>query len=122
MTIEHPISPLLDATICEQLIMLERSSPGFLRRLVSGFLIRQSKAIADAEMHLQRHDHAAVRAIAHTLKGSASSLGATALAGLAGELEAAALLQDSKRCIALMEALRPSFDDVDQALRAWVGL
>lgn len=110
----------LDPTLCEQLAVLERSSPGILRRLVDSFLARQSRALVDAERHLQAGDLQALRLLAHSLKGSSASLGATALAACAGDIEHSAYTGDAAACQRLLADLPALFATAERALLAWV--
>lgn len=111
----------LNADLCGQLQMLEQSSPGFLQKLINGFIVRQSRAIADATLMVARADLEGLRTHAHSLKGSAASLGAYVLSGLAGELEHAARGGDLPRCRALMETIPSAFESTERALRQWLG-
>lgn len=112
-------APTLDPTICEQLTFLEQSSPGLLARLVNSFLSRYDRVIADAQTPEAADDLAGLRSMAHSLKGSSSSLGATALAALAGEIEQRALSGDAEACRRLLPQLPGVFHTAAQALRAW---
>lgn len=111
----------LNADICGQLQMLEKSSPGFLQKLINGFIIRQSRAIADATLMVTRADLEGLRTHAHTLKGSSASLGADVLSRLAGNLEQAARDGDLLKCQALMSTIPLVFDGTEKALRQWIG-
>ncbi|MCU0753777.1 MAG: Hpt domain-containing protein [Xanthomonadales bacterium] len=110
----------LNADICSQLQILEQSSPGFLQKLINGFIVRQSRSIADASLMVAHADLEKLRATAHTLKGSAASLGAYVLSQLAGDLEQAARDADLTQCRVLMEAIPSAFDSTERALRQWL--
>lgn len=110
----------LDPIIREQLSVLERSSPGILHRLVDSFIARQSRAVQEAGGLLQRDDLSGLRMLTHSLKGSAASLGAQALAACAGEIEHQAGLGDREACARLLRDLPAQFDAAALALRAWV--
>lgn len=113
-------TPSLDPMTCSQLAVLEGSSPGILRRLVESFIARQSRAVADADRMLQAGNTQGLRMMAHSLKGSAASLGASALALLAGRIEHAAGHDQLEVCEQLLRGLPDEFDAAVIALRAWV--
>lgn len=117
----HPATLVeLDRSICEQLEVLERSSPGILRRLVDSFLSRRAHILGEAERHLRTPDLQALRMVAHSLKGSSASLGATVLAARAGEIERGAIRGDIATCERLLADLPALYAGAECALRAWV--
>lgn len=113
-------TPPLDPMTCSQLAVLEGSSPGILRRLVESFIARQSRAVADSDQLLQAGNTEGLRMMAHSLKGTAASLGATTLALHAGRIEHAAGHGQHDVCEQLLRALPDEFDAAVLALRAWV--
>jgi CheY-like chemotaxis protein/HPt (histidine-containing phosphotransfer) domain-containing protein len=81
----------LDAEVLARITALQRDgSPDLLGRLVGLFLANAAQLLGDLEQGLAVGDGDRVRRAVHTLKSSSANLGATALARLAGELEAAA--------------------------------
>lgn len=66
-------------------------------------------------------DAPAVRAAAHSLKGSAGNMGAKALAALASQIEKTAVEGDMARCAALFGRLPALAADARQALQAYLA-
>jgi HPt (histidine-containing phosphotransfer) domain-containing protein len=63
----------------------------------------------------------AVRAAAHSLKGSAGNMGARGLAALAAQIEKAAVDGDLARCAALATGLPAVATQARQALQAYIA-
>lgn len=66
-------------------------------------------------------DAAAVRAAAHSLKGSAGNMGGRVLAGLAAAIEKAAMDGDLAQCQTLMPELRTAAGQTREALQAYMA-
>jgi HPt (histidine-containing phosphotransfer) domain-containing protein len=84
--------------------------------------------MADAPAHLRRigaahatHDLQVLAESAHALKGSASNVGATALASLASELEFQAKAGRLDADPGLQPRLERSWADTRAKLQAWLG-
>ncbi len=89
------------------LTMLHRiGGPSLVTRMINLFLDHAPRRLADLRAALARADAPALSAAAHTLKSSASQLGATDLADLCQRIEsadlagAAALLPDLEAALA----------------------
>lgn len=66
-------------------------------------------------------DAAAVRASAHSLKGSAGNMGGRLLASLAATMEKAAVDGDLDTCRNVLPSLREAADQTRQALNAYLA-
>lgn len=106
-------APRIDVEIVDRLQAIARSRPGFLLTLLESFAGNQRRFVAGLEQLISAADRERLRVGAHTLKGSAASLGATRLAMLAAELEALAPDADENRLVATATALR---DELEAAL------
>ncbi len=83
-------SPILDPKVLGELRALEEGgSPGLLAELIDLFLKQGAKQLGEMREALTSKDGAGLGRLAHTMKGSAGSLGAARLSGLCRELEAA---------------------------------
>jgi signal transduction histidine kinase/HPt (histidine-containing phosphotransfer) domain-containing protein len=122
--------PRIDTEMVRRLGEIERSRPGFLARLLVSFGHNQRRFVDAIDALVAANDRERLRVGAHTLKGSAASLGAARLAALAGDLEAiaaegdwAAITEAGERLRAELEpslaALNEAFsrlvDDLDGA-------
>jgi len=77
----------LDLQVFGKLVALESDEPGFLAELVREFqegVVRRLRAIAAA---IAAEDWKALAAAAHSLRGSCGTVGARAMASLAGRME-----------------------------------
>jgi HPt (histidine-containing phosphotransfer) domain-containing protein len=74
-------------------------------------------AVADA----MAQDGAAVRAAAHSLKGSAGNMGARVLSGLASSMEKAAVEVRMDDCRQMLPALQQAAAEANVALRAYIA-
>ena len=92
-------------------------SPDLLGRLVGLFLANAAQLLTDLEQGLAASDGERVRRAVHTLKSSSANLGATALACLAGELEAAARDGHLDEVAKRLDVLHFEMDGVIAALR-----
>lgn len=108
--------PVLDDAVLDELKdMLDDA----LSEIVVGFLGGLDAEVQAIEQALAPGG-AALRAAAHSLKGSAGNLGARRLAALASAVEKAALAGDAATCQALVPGLRAVADDSRQALTAYL--
>ncbi len=71
---------------------------------------------------LETHAYDAIKIAAHTLKGSASYVGAQAMVELCQKLEQAALSHEAQDCKYLLTELENSFSHTQKALGAEFGL
>lgn len=82
--------PPLDAHVIGELRALQDGgSPGLLAELIDLFLKQGEEKLAELRQALGSRNSAVLGRIAHTLKGSAGSLGAMHLSGLCRALETA---------------------------------
>ncbi len=79
----------------------------------------QLQALAKA---LEAKAYDTIKMTAHTLKGSASYVGAQAMVELCQKLEQAALHPDAQACKQLLTELENSFSPTQKALKAEFGL
>ncbi|WP_421988559.1 PAS domain-containing protein [Roseococcus sp.] len=97
-------------------------SPGRVRQLLEGFLRDFTGTTGRMRQSLQDGLAAEIAALAHTIRGSASYLDATAVCAVAGQLEAAATEGD----LAAVASLLPAFDlrlgELLEAVRASLPL
>jgi signal transduction histidine kinase/DNA-binding response OmpR family regulator len=86
---QPPTHGLPDAALFNEAALLERTATDaeFVREIVALFVQTTDKVLAQIAAALIVPDPAAVRALAHTLKGSAASVSADALAACAAALE-----------------------------------
>ena len=91
-----------------------------LAEIAGGFLEGLDGEV-DAIQQALAADAAAVRAAAHSLKGSAGNMGTRALAGLAASIEKSAMEGDLARCAGLSEGLPAVAAQARQALAAYIA-
>lgn len=84
-------------------------------KLLQKFADRQAAAVSEIRSALGAGDNAAAERAAHSLKGSASSLGATVLAERAAEAEAA--IKSGQNVDAALETLSESLRAVVSAIQ-----
>ncbi len=113
-----PISPSgLDAS--HPLRILEtQAGPRVFVEVVDVFLQTVPARLADMRDALRRKDAAALRALAHTLKGSTAQLGATGMADLCVQIHGAVRAGNLAGLLELVEALERDFASVREALAA----
>lgn len=110
-------TPLLDEAALNDLRdMLEDA----LTEIVDSFLDGLDAEVSAIELALGQGE-AAVRAAAHSLKGSAGNLGARHLAAQASAIEKAAMAGDLAFCQGALPALRALADDTRTALRTYMA-
>jgi len=90
-----------------------------LRELADFFLDDQQPLVDTLTAALERADPAAVEGAAHSLKGMAANLGATAAARAAGELEAMGRARDLSTAAGKQQALLAEIDRLVGALRSY---
>lgn len=83
---------------------------GLIVEIIDLFFVESGQQIPELREHLGAGDYERVSRIAHTLKGSLSSLQAPGPRGLAQQLEEAAKRHDNRGCNAALEGLKASID------------
>lgn len=89
-----------------------------LRELIGHFVEQNRRRMDDAVSAMERGDRAALREIAHAVKGSAALLGAGRLHALAFTLEHSAIASDLPSLRAAISGLNLEFSAVLAALQA----
>jgi two-component system sensor histidine kinase/response regulator len=107
--------PTVDATVLAHLRELEADVPGLLQDVLSTFLRETPVRLAKLAGAISTEDHAAVQAVAHSLKGSAGSIGAQRMLELCTRLEGSGG-ESLARCGPILEALGDEF----RLLRDWL--
>lgn len=82
--------------------------PGLIVEIIDLFFVECGQQLADLRERLAAADHERVSRIAHTLKGSLSSLQAPGPRAFAQQLEEAAKRRDNDRCDLTLKALEDS--------------
>ncbi|MFB9315217.1 PAS domain-containing hybrid sensor histidine kinase/response regulator [Nocardioides plantarum] len=82
-----PLSPHLDLDRLAELLEMGPGADAYLDRAIDNFLRRRPDVIAGLTRAVEQDDATALRAAAHSLKGSASNLGLPTVAAIAGRLE-----------------------------------
>jgi CheY-like chemotaxis protein/HPt (histidine-containing phosphotransfer) domain-containing protein len=109
----------LDRAVVEHLRTL--GGPEMLSELSQMFHEDARSALMDLRRALQDGDAASVERIAHTLKGSSGSMGATRMSQICSELQDAGASADLVRASALSGRLEAEFENVWAVLEAEVG-
>lgn len=89
------------------------------REIGDVFVASSAQLLAEMTTAISTRDASAIRARAHSLKGSAGNIGATALQQLATEMETAAGGDDLERAQRLLPALSQCLAQVNQVLSDW---
>ncbi len=84
----------------------------FLKRLFTVFLQHEPGRVADLRHALEKDDLPKVRYLAHSLKGSAATMGADGLKDRCLDLEKSAEKGDRNRSLACMSSLEGSINEV----------
>ncbi|MGE3389583.1 MAG: ATP-binding protein [Gammaproteobacteria bacterium] len=80
--------PVLDHTPLDALRAMQRPGrPDILANVITTYLDATPRLLADMRGHLAANDHAALRAVAHSLKSSSASLGLVRLSRLCADIE-----------------------------------
>jgi HPt (histidine-containing phosphotransfer) domain-containing protein len=93
------------------------TQPEFMRELVQEFLEHARSAMADLQGARARNDLAALRTVAHRLRGSCATMGARGMAQITGRLEALDQERLAAQGGALLEQLAAEAQRVEEALR-----
>lgn len=108
--------PLDPAVIGELRELQDGGSPGLLAELIDLFLKQTVEKLGEMRSSAGAKDAATLGRLAHTLKGSAGSLGAVHLSGLCRELEAALRGNDWTAAAARVSGIEAEFARVRGAL------
>ena len=92
-----------------------------LHDLAPMFLAHHRDCLMDLHEAHKREDWSAIQAVAHTLKGSAATLGATALAATWAELYRMAATQNENDVTRCIERVTSSFEEVVDALAPYTA-
>jgi len=104
--------PLLDVAIVSE---LEQLDAGILTHLTSMYFAEAAEQLAVLDGAVKSGEMLIVSQVAHKLKGSSSTLGATRVAQILDELETAATEGDLSDGAALIARLRRGLDDTRTA-------
>lgn len=107
----------IDVDALSRIAALERpQNRGLLKRVSRAFITSSTKQAEIIEAAVQRNDFTTVAAQCHSLKSTAAHVGATQLARLSRELEAASQRGAAADCLALCSALRSAQSEAVDAL------
>ena len=114
----RPELPQIDPDIFdfEKLGPIYRWDAGKLRGVMVGFLSDADAKIASLEAALLQKDHGIIRQLAHSLKGSGHTAGATRLGTLAANIETLALDGNDEALDMLIPLLPPTLTELRDAL------
>jgi signal transduction histidine kinase/CheY-like chemotaxis protein/HPt (histidine-containing phosphotransfer) domain-containing protein len=104
------IQPSLDDEVFQSLKELESCAPGLSRKVIDAFLEDTPRRLEDIEQALLGHRAEKLSRLAHTLRGSASNLGASAFVQICADLERSVAGNDWGNCQKLPAALRQELD------------
>lgn len=85
----RPVAPCLDPATLDQLLGLDDGGTGLVAELFELFKEDSPERLANMRKHLEAGDAGAISELAHALKGSAGTMGATRMRGLAQDIEKA---------------------------------
>lgn len=111
---ETPVS--FDPDVFEELVKLDRGTPGLLARFIGRF-VDNTPALIDSVAGINHESAAAAGRAARSLRSTSAYFGAMALAGMAAEAEAAARAGRLADARALGEAMRVEFDRAIDSMR-----
>ena len=97
---------------------MEPNQPDPLKELIELFLKDARPRLEKMEAAIAQKDNACLIAAAHTLKGSASNLGARNLAALCASLEKIAKTGDLSEAANILLDVRSEFHEVEKSLVA----
>ncbi len=113
--------PTLDTATLAELLETVGNDREFLAELIETYLADSPNLFAELRAGLASGDGVSVRRAAHTLKSTSASFGATHLAALGREMEAAADAGDLAAVAARVETAETEFEAVAVTLRAAAG-
>ncbi|MDO9440151.1 MAG: ATP-binding protein [Beijerinckiaceae bacterium] len=105
----------LDQATIDQ--MLSAGAPGFLAKVVGLYASHAPAALADLQRHLADGELVKIASAAHSLKSMSLNIGATRVAGVAGEIETAARIEARMPDPALLLRLPPLLEDACRRLQ-----
>ena len=94
---------------------------GFLERLFDAFLRNEPKRVEDIRAAIERDDFERLRFLAHSLKGSAATMGAERLRTRCLEFEEAVKTKNRDRIRASFAALEHEVEDVFGYMRDYMN-
>ncbi len=112
------VSPLNVDTLHRLKAALGKRSDQKVQTLIDAFYESAERLITEAEQALAAADAGKLERAAHTLKSTSATVGATALAALAQQLEAQARAQELTMAAPLVPTLRPAYVQARDALEA----
>jgi HPt (histidine-containing phosphotransfer) domain-containing protein len=115
-----PAEAVMDTTVlCEFLEMVGPSGPELLRNIATTYTVETPPVLMALGMALERNDHKAAMRLAHRLKGSCLSIGASRLAASCAAVERACSVGEPPSGEAYF-TLRRQFDATSIALREFL--
>ena len=106
---------VLDQAQIDTLLSLDDGAGDVLAEIVGEYLARSDESRAELREVIAARDSAGAARAAHTLKGSSSNVGASALAAVCGEIEACARRDDVDAAALLLTSFEAEYE---RALRA----
>ncbi len=113
--------PTLDPAALADLLETVGGDREFLAELIETYLGDSPGLFGELRAGLAEGDAAAVRRAAHTLKSTSATFGATRLAGICRDIEAAAAADDLAELDPRREAAETEFEAVAAALGTLAG-
>ena len=118
---QHPPSPHLDHDRLDELLDIGPGAETYVDRAIDNFLRRRPEVISEITRAVEAADAVALRALAHSLRGSAGNLGLTTVAALAGRLEAGGDDGTTEGLLLLVVDLASALAEAAEALLAYRG-
>jgi two-component system, sensor histidine kinase and response regulator len=106
-------SPIIDQAMLAELRAMDDDG-SFLNDLIELFRTDTAAQFAKLEAELQKEDHEQARRTAHRIKGSAGSLGAKKMAGIASAIQ---LAHDPSEMNSLTQDLKTAYAEALSQLR-----
>ena len=118
----RPVAACLDPATIEQLLGLDDGSTGLVAELFDLFQEDTPDRLASLRQHLEAGESGVVSELAHALKGSAGTMGATKMRGIAQEIEKGTKNgRVDPETAALLPALEAAYAEACDALRAFLS-
>lgn len=116
----EPAEAVMDTRVlCEFLDMVGPEGPGLLRSIAELYAVETPPVLSALGLALERRDHVAATRLAHRLKGSCLSIGASRLAASCAAVEEACSLGVPPSADAY-RTLRRHFDATTEALQEFL--
>ncbi|MEE8321402.1 MAG: ATP-binding protein [Gammaproteobacteria bacterium] len=112
-------TPVIDIKILENLTNLTKDMD-FMRDLIHGFIDDSAKTIGQIEQALERQQYLSIQDSAHALKGSAKSIGATAMADYASAIHTHTSIEDRELLSSHFYRLKDGFKETQSALLTYL--